>query len=296
VDNQDGLERDELDAALHEELGRLPEKYRAPLLLCYIEGLPHEVVARQLGWPLGTVRVRIARGRDVLRGRLTRRGLAPAAVLFALGLLPKTAVAVPRRLVEATVRAAARVAVGEKVPGGDVPARVVALERKVRKAMHLTRLKWAAAFVLAGVVTGVGVVAVVPRALAAADDATTVEAELKKLQGTWLIATFEQAGTKKEATGNEEQLRIEGETFSLWHDGHLEEKGTIKLDLSRNPKAIDFQFLEGRRDGQTDPAIYTWEGANLKLCLVREGEERPTDFTTKPGEKRVVAIMRRQDP
>ena len=90
VDNYDGLVRDELHAALHEELGRLPEKYRAPLLLCYIEGLPHEAVARQLGWPLGTVRSRIARGRDLLGARLTRRGMAPAAVLLALGLLPKT--------------------------------------------------------------------------------------------------------------------------------------------------------------------------------------------------------------
>ena len=62
VDDHEGLERDELHAALHEELGRLPEKYRAPIVLCYIEGLPHEAVARQLGWPLGTVRTRIARG------------------------------------------------------------------------------------------------------------------------------------------------------------------------------------------------------------------------------------------
>src|SRR4051812_30758598 len=50
LDDHDVLERDELHAALHEELGRLSEKYRAPLVLCYIEGLPHEVIARQLGW------------------------------------------------------------------------------------------------------------------------------------------------------------------------------------------------------------------------------------------------------
>src|SRR6516165_4226994 len=144
VDDHDGLERDELHAALHEELGRLPEKYRAPMVLCYIEGLPHEAVARQLGWPLGTVRTRIARGRDLLGARLTRRGVTPAAVLLALGLLPKTAVAVPPRLVDATVRAAARVAAGEEVPQGEVPASVADLERKVRKVMHLTRLRCAA--------------------------------------------------------------------------------------------------------------------------------------------------------
>jgi hypothetical protein len=76
-------------------------------VLCYIERLPHEAVARLPGWPLGTVRGRIARGRDLLAARLFRRGLAPAAVQWALGLLPKTAGAMPVRLVEATVRATA---------------------------------------------------------------------------------------------------------------------------------------------------------------------------------------------
>jgi RNA polymerase sigma factor (sigma-70 family) len=296
VDDRDGLERDELHAALHEELGRLPEKYCAPLVLCYIKGLPHEVVARHLGWPIGTVRVRIARGRDLLRGRLIRRGLAPAAALLALGLLPKTAAAVPPRLVEGTVRAAARVAVGEKVPRGEVPARVVALEKKVRKAMHLTRLKWATAFALAVVVTGAGVAAVVPRALAAPGGAAKAEAELKAFQGPWLIAAFEQAGVKKEGEGNEEQLKIEGETFSLWHDGHVEVKGTIKLDPSKNPREIDFQFQEGPREGKTDLAIYAWDGANLKLCWVKDGDTHPPDFTTKPGDQRVLLIMKRQEP
>ena len=205
VDDHDGLERDELHAALHEELSRLPEKYRDPLVLCYIEGLPHESVARQLGWPIGTVRVRIARGRDLLRTRLIRRGLTPAAILLALSMLPKTAAAVPPRLVEATVRAAAHFAAGGKVPRGEVPARVVDLEMKVRKAMCLTRLKWATAFALAVIVTGAGVTAAVPMALAAAADKAKVEAELKKLQGTWRFASFEQAGVKKEAEAEGER-------------------------------------------------------------------------------------------
>jgi RNA polymerase sigma factor (sigma-70 family) len=299
VDDHDGLERDELYAALHEELGRLPEKYRAPMVLCYLEGLPHEAVARQLEWPIGTVRTRIARGRDLLGARLTRRGLTPAAVLFVLSLLPKRATAVPPRLIEATVRAAARVAVGERGPRGEVPARVVDLERKVRKAMHLTRLKWATAFALAVAGTGVGIagaVVAVPRAFAAADDAAKTGAELKKLQGTWLCAAFEQAGVKKEAKGDEEQIQIEGETFSIWHHGHVEVKGTIRLDPSKNPREIDFQFQEGKHAGTTDFAIYAWDGANLKLCWVRDGDKHPTEFATKPGDGRVLLILKRQEP
>jgi RNA polymerase sigma factor (sigma-70 family) len=295
MDDHDGLERDELHAALHEELGRLPEKYRAPLVLCYSEGLPHEAVARQLGWPIGTVRGRIARGRDLLGARLIRRGLAPAAVLLALGLLPKTAAAVPPRLVEATVRAAARVAAGEKVPRGEVPARVADLEGKVRKAMHLTGLKWAAAIALAVIVAGAGVAALVPTALAAPDDTAKAEAELKKLQGTWVIISGEKGGEKREGNG-EEQLKIDGGTFSIWHGGHVEESGTIKLGPSKNPMEIDLQFEEGKKEGKTGLGIYAWDGEDLRLCVGDPGGgKRPADFTTMP-EDRVLIVFKRQGP
>ena len=59
--------------ALYEELGKLPEKYRQPVILCYLEGLTNEEAARKLGWPVGTVKIRMARARDMLRSRLTRR-------------------------------------------------------------------------------------------------------------------------------------------------------------------------------------------------------------------------------
>ncbi len=67
----------ELAAILHEELGRLPERYRAAFVLCYLEGHTCEAAARRLGWPVGTVKSRLARGRERLRGRLIRRGVVP---------------------------------------------------------------------------------------------------------------------------------------------------------------------------------------------------------------------------
>ena len=77
---------DELERLLHDEIDRLPERYRAPVVLCDLEGQSHEQAARHLGWPVGTVKSRLSRGRERLRSRLLKSGVTPNAGLIATAL------------------------------------------------------------------------------------------------------------------------------------------------------------------------------------------------------------------
>jgi RNA polymerase sigma factor (sigma-70 family) len=137
---------DDLGPVLHEEIGRLPETYRAAVVLCDLEGLTQDQAAQRLGWPPGTVRSRLARGRGRLQVRLTRRGLAPAVGTIASLLTAEAATAaVPAALVEAAARAATLTAAGQTIAG---VVSAAALSEVVVRAMFMTRIKFIAAALL----------------------------------------------------------------------------------------------------------------------------------------------------
>jgi RNA polymerase sigma factor (sigma-70 family) len=132
---------DELTAAIHEELDRIPEGYRAVIVLCCLEGLTHVQAARQLGWPLGTVQSRLARGRQRLRARLARRGLDPSAAVGLLPFSPEGArVLLSPSLAASTVRVALTLGGTQALATGIVPVAVINLARGAMSTMFVSKL------------------------------------------------------------------------------------------------------------------------------------------------------------
>jgi phosphate transport system substrate-binding protein len=134
----------ELLTALDEEVSRLPEAYRLPVILCALQGHSQEEAARRLGWTTGSVRGRLQRGRKRLHARLARRGFTLSAVLDAAEVVRAAGTAPPRALAAATARAALLFATNASPPAGSVPARVTALAQGVLTTMLCTRMQFAA--------------------------------------------------------------------------------------------------------------------------------------------------------
>jgi RNA polymerase sigma factor (sigma-70 family) len=127
-------------AVLDEEIGRLPERLRRPLVLCYLEGRTNGEAAALIGCPRGTVASRLALARERLRARLARRGLtlSAAALTAALGQELQGAV-LPAALAGRVARAALLFVAGILPAAPLAPGPVVALAERVVKSMALRK-------------------------------------------------------------------------------------------------------------------------------------------------------------
>jgi RNA polymerase sigma factor (sigma-70 family) len=148
----DGVELRDWQSVLQEEVDQLPEKYRVPVVLCYLQGLTHEEAARRLGWPLGSVKGRLARAREHLRTRLDRRGLTLTGAALTTALADNASAAVPPALLGLTLRAALSFAAG----GAAISARAVTLAKGAVQTMNVNKLIQATLVCLTVGLLGVG--------------------------------------------------------------------------------------------------------------------------------------------
>ena len=152
------LETETMDySRLHQEIDRLPEKYRNPIILCYFQGRTQPEAAQILGWPLGTIQIRLHRGRERLRSRLSRSGAGLIAVSRSdlAKALSLTAVVLEREWIDATARAAVRFAAGKATAGLVAPA-VAGLTRSVLATMFLDSIRVLALFAIAALLAAAG--------------------------------------------------------------------------------------------------------------------------------------------
>jgi RNA polymerase sigma-70 factor (ECF subfamily) len=146
-------EQARLTELLDEELKALPDKYRAAIVLCDLEGSSIKEAARQLGCPPGTIGTRLARGRSLLSRRLRRHGLTVSSAMVATAIATSPAdAAVPLLLMHSTIKTAISAAAGRAMAVGLISARVVTLTEGVLKTMLLKKLKIGTALLSAVVI------------------------------------------------------------------------------------------------------------------------------------------------
>jgi RNA polymerase sigma factor (sigma-70 family) len=286
---------------LDEELARLPERLRAAVVLCELEGVPRPEAAARLGVPEGTLSSRLARGKEVLRRRLVKRGVTLSAVGVGLVLANAARAAVPPGLAEAT----AAVAIG----GAGSVAAVTLANAEVSAMFWVKAVKVGlAAAVVAAVGGGAAAVAyrqvdengrtAVGRLI---DHVHGVHAHLhadkkpdkEKLQGEWKVVSIKLGGQdhpNKDQVGD--TMTFKGDSMAL-----TPYKAEFKLDPATDPKQVDFTLTESpdpNQKGQVSLGIYKLDGDKLILHAARPGAgERPTDFESKDGQVSMLFTLER---
>jgi RNA polymerase sigma factor (sigma-70 family) len=333
--SDDPLWRD-LRPILDEAVNGLPQKYRAPFVLCYLEGKTNDEAARVLGCPRGTIATRLARARERLRTQLSRRGLTLSSGILATLLgANRLSAGVQTPLMLSTIKGVLLAMAGKAAVTGALPGAVLVLAEGVIRSMRMTRLRLATGLLSGLCVLGAGAGMLAQQSPPAASavrknqDAPTgqladqARADQERLQGTWVVIDAEESGkkidVKKWATvqlivADNDMIFLSPNGEEDWAESH-----TYKLDPTRQPATIELNgyadpvpasiLLRGAADRGLQPprrarpaeetllGIYRLENNKLVICLdIGKSGKRPTDFVTHPGDETHRMVFKRIGP
>ncbi len=131
--------------------------------------------------------------------------------------------------------------------------------------------------------------------IAAAPCEDAAKQDLAKFQGHWTLISAERDGKKMSAEDARKfELTIQGNRFILRKDSVIISEGTMTLEPTRKPKAIDETITTGPNKGKRYPAIYEIDSEQHRICFAAAGKERPTEFSSTPGSNRLLQVWRRK--
>ncbi len=182
--------RSDQEAIIFEEIARLPEKYRAPTVLCYLEAMSYQTAASRLGVTEDTVRGRLARARERLRSRLTRRGVEASAILGACRPAILRTHLVRPGLLQSTVQAAMNVHVAGLVDTFLTDETAVSLSERIGRTMLQTKLAAAVLALTIGVIAAGAVVVAQPAGGARDEPERPASARKSAVAGTGSTGNF----------------------------------------------------------------------------------------------------------
>ncbi|HEY2952855.1 MAG TPA: TIGR03067 domain-containing protein [Verrucomicrobiae bacterium] len=128
-----------------------------------------------------------------------------------------------------------------------------------------------------------------------AEDSEAAKKDLALLQGQWSMVSGSADGQPMPDEMRKQMKRVcKGDETTTTMAGQIYIKAKITLDPSKKPKTIDYEMTDGFTKGKTQLGIYEVDGDTFKSCFAKPGAERPTDFTSKPGDGRTLSVWKRE--
>jgi RNA polymerase sigma factor (sigma-70 family) len=282
------LTLEEAQTILDEELSRLPERCRQPVVLCCLEGLARDEAAQQIGCPTSVLKSRLEQARERLRQRLMGRGLTLPCGLGAFLLLEgAAAAALPPALIDSTTKAATLVAAGKTAAEGLISAKVAALTEGVLKAMLISKVQAIVAVVVVLGFFATGATVLTYRTVAA--QSTTPAPPIAKEPEKTPQGPEEEKGKEAFTAWGKE---VGGLQAGLGHDpGQKRAYGlgeTVRLVLRvRNVRkeAVKFEFHR-TFFMEYPPAVTDGQGKRVRLTRVALSREiAPEQVNLAPGKE-----------